>query len=132
MSMKYFLSLLLILFTSIAIASENATLILDVSVHIDGELVSQPRFLSAAGQTASIESVGKDGHGYSITVTPTLKDDNQVHMKFEVATLHNDKKTIVSTPQLITLVGQSAEITQVSKDDPKRTMSLTVIPTLKE
>ena len=53
-------------------------------------------------------------------------------MKFVVVELENDKKLILSEPQIISLVGQTVEITQESNDKSKKAMSLSVTPTLKE
>ncbi len=130
--MRYFLSFYLLLFSSIGLAGTEEAIILDMKLSIDGNLVSQPKIISISGETASIKSVSKDGTGISIAVTPTLQKKNQVLMKFVLTKLENDKETILSQPQIITLLGQSAEISEKSKGRPNKKMSLTVTPTLKD
>ena len=129
--MKLLLSSIVFLFASTGFAAEEA-INLDMKLRIDGKLVSQPRVVSLSGKRASIESVSKEGDGFSIEVTPTLKDKNQIHMKFVVAKLEKDKRSILSEPQMVSLLGQQAEISEASTDEPPKTMSLTVTPTLKD
>ena len=128
--MKFLLSLFL--FTSTGLGAENEAVILEMKLRIDDKLVSQPKIISISGETASIESVSKDGNGIVIEVTPTLQHKNQVHMKFVVAKMENHKKNILSEPQIISLLGQSAEITQEMHDKPQKTISLVVTPMLKD
>ena len=89
--MQYILSVLWLLSTGFA--TEDNTVVLDMTLSISGELVSQSQVSLISGETERIESVTKDGV-FSIEVTPTLNDKKTVQMLFVVAQLENDTKTI--------------------------------------
>ena len=131
-TLKFLVSLFLFSCVSTGVAAEQEAVILAMQLKIDGELVSKPTVITISGETASIQSMSTDGDGFSIAVTPTLTEKNQVEMTFVVTRLEKDKKTILSKPHMVSLLGQPAEITEVSKDDRKTTMSLAVTPSLKD
>lgn len=130
--MKYLLLLFFFVFISNGFANEKDVLVLDVELNLDGRLVAQPNVISFSGETAKIESVSKDGNGICIEVTPTLQNTNQVHMTFVLVKIEQEKKSIISSPQIISLLGQPAEIKIESQDQSDMSLSLTVTPSLKK
>ena len=119
--MIHLLSLLFMVSTAVA---GDTILKLDFELSINGAVVSQPKIMTLSGETASIQST-VEGEGYFIEVTPTIEKENQVQMKFVVAKVNDSLKNILSEPQIITILGQSAQIQQENKDS-KETFSLTV------
>ena len=119
--MIHLLSLLFMVSTAVA---GDTVLKLDFELSINGAVVSQPKIMTLSGETASIQST-VEGEGYFIEVTPTIEKENQVQMKFVVAKVNDSLKNILSEPQIITILGQSAQIQQENKNS-KETFSLTV------
>ena len=113
-------------------AAEPTILTLDIVVQIEDEPLSRPTLSINSGDTASIESLSKDGEGFVIEVTPTLQNTNQVQMSFIVTKINKDTRTILSSPQIITLLDQSATITQKHADSSEPSLSLSVTPSLQK
>ena len=126
--MKYLLAWMTLILST-AYAAEAEALILELELRINGTVVSQPRVVSLSGETASIETVSEEGDGVFIEVTPTLRENDQVHMGFVIARVEDTKKIILSEPQLVSLLGQPAEITEGRRGSP--TVSLAVTATRK-
>ena len=128
--MKFLLTAFLFLFTATGFTADKEAITLDMSLSIDGKLISKPRVVSISGKTASITSASDDEDGVFIEVTPTLQNKNEVFMKFIVAKLEKGKKTILSKPQMISILGKQAEITQELTNGSHKSMSLVVTATL--
>lgn len=126
------MNILLFLFATNLFASELPILTLDMKVQIEGEPISHPKISTFSGDTASIESITKNGVGFIIEVTPSLQKTNQVQMSFIVTKINKDTRTILSKPQIITLLDQSAEITQTHTESSKPYLSLSVTPSLQQ
>ena len=127
---RMFLPLCVFLASTPVAAADVEALKLDLQLRIDGELVSQPTIITPSGQKASIESVSEHGRGVFIEVTPILQDAGQVHMAFSVASVKQGKKTLLSEPRIVTLLGREARIMQESAEQATKSMSLTVTPSL--
>ncbi len=133
--MKFLLTAFLFLFTATGFTAtefmaDKETITLDMSLSIDGKLISKPRVISISGKTASITSASDNEDGVFIEVTPTLQNKNEVFMKFVVAKLEKGKKTILGKPQMISTLGKQAEITQEFTNGSHKSMSLVVTATL--
>ena len=113
----------LLLMASTAMAADTA-LNLDIELSINGAVVTQSEIITLSGQKASIQP-SVEGEGYFIEVTPTVEKDNQIQMQFVVAKVNGSKKTVLSEAQIITLLGQVAQIQQ-GNTDSKESLSLTV------
>jgi len=130
--MTLFSSLLVAFFTSTAWAAEPPVLMLDITLKIDEEVVSKPKLTTLSGEPASIKSVAGDESGFFIEVTPTLRDGNQVHMQFALTSLSDGTRKELGKPQVVSLLGQAAEITQGPSGRSSKTVTLAVTPTLKD
>jgi hypothetical protein len=125
-------TLICILVGSSAFASTNGY-DLKMELSMNGKHVSSPRVITKEGETASIT---QDSNGEKIfmdviaTEKPT--DNKQaILMKFVVGTISaTGEKKIVSTPQIIALENQKAEI-KVGNQPGKEDLALSVIATRK-
>ena len=127
--MRFLLTAFLFLFTTTGFAADKKAITLDISLSIDGKLISKPRIFAISDKTASITLASDNGDGVFIEVTPTLQNKNEVFMKFIVAKLEKGKKTILGKPQMISILGKQAEITQESTNGSYKSMSLVVTTT---
>lgn len=125
-------TMVLFLYGTKLFAAEHPILTLDMKVQIEGEPISHPKISTISGDTSSIETISQSGDGFLIEVTPTLQNTNQVQMSFIVTKINKDTRTILSKPQIITLLDQSAEITQTHTGSSKPTLSLSVTPSLQQ
>ena len=128
--MKFLLTAFLFLFTATGFAANKKAITLDMSLSIDGKLISKPRIISISGKIANITSTLDNGDGVFIEVTPTLQNKNEVFMKFIVTKLEKGKKIILGKPQMISILGKQAEITQELTSGSHISMSLVVTATL--
>ena len=128
--MKFFLPFLLLL-SSEGLPSQEAVLVLEMNMSVEGQAVFQPKVVVFSGQKARVESVSEAGDGYAVEVTPVLENGNQVRMDFVLVGMSNGEKTVLSRPQIVTLLGLPAEITRTSGDSSQETLSLAVTPSLK-
>ena len=128
--MKFFLPLLLLL-SSEGLPSQEAVLVLEMNMSVEGQAVFQPKVVAFSGQKARVESVSESGDGYAVEVTSVLENGNQVRMDFVLFASDKGEKTVLSRPQIVTLLGEPAEITRASGDSSQETLSLAVTPSLK-
>ena len=129
--MKFLLTVIALLFSATGIAASKQAITLDMKLSIDGKLVLHPTVVSMSGETASIESTSEDGKGVHIEVTPTLQNENEVFMKFVVSNIEGEKKTIVSKATIMSLLGETGEISQESTtEDSRESMSLVFTATI--
>ena len=136
--MRWFLSFTLLLGTAGCLSKKNSNstgysdpvLNLEIQLSLDGEVVSQPKIMTLSGQSAKIESLNQDGNGVSIEVIPTLQHEDQVHMRFVISTIEKSNPIILSKPQVVSPVGQSARITQAVVLEGVNSLSLSVTPTV--
>ena len=129
-------SLFTLLFTSTSWAADPTAVMLDITLKVNDVLVSEPKITSVSGQTASVQFTQNPQTAVVVEVTPTVQEGNQVHMSFVLATRSRQakegagEKTVLSKPQLVALLGQTAEITQAASGESAQTIALTVTPTL--
>ena len=123
-------SLFTLLFTSTSWAADPTAVMLDITLKVNDVLVSEPKITSVSGQTASVQFTQNPQTAVVVEVTPTVQEGNQVHMSFVLAKETAGEKTVLSKPQLVALLGQTAELTQAASGDSAQTISLTVTPTL--
>ena len=128
--MPLFSPFFVLLFTSTGWAAEPAAITLDVTLQIDQEVAATPKVTSISGQTAQIKLVPSDESGVFIELTPTLRDGNQVHMDIVLATRIDGEEKIVSQPQIVSLLGQSAEFSHAPADASSKPITLMITPTL--
>ena len=128
--MALFSSLFTLLFTPTGWAVEPAAITLDVTLQIGQEVAATPKVTSVSGQPAQIKMVPDDDNGVFIQLTPTLRDGNQVHMNIVLATQIDGEEKIVSQPQLVSLLGQSAEFSHVPADASSKPITVMITPTL--
>lgn len=126
------MALICFLVGSSALANTNAYE-LKMELSMNGKHVSSPRLITEEGKQASITQES-DGKKMFIDVIATEKEtDNKqaILMKFVIGTISaTGKKTIVSTPQIISLENLKAEIT-IGDQPGKEDLSLAVVATRK-
>lgn len=114
-----------ILVGSPALAKSNAY-DLKMELSLNGKHVSSPRILTKEGESASVTQEA-NGEKVFLDVIATEKPTNNkpgILLKFVVGTVSaTGEKTTVSTPQIIALENEKAQISVTAKD---REMSLSV------
>ncbi len=125
------LSLFLILIAQSSLAAVK----LDMTLKINNQLVSQPIILTEFEKVATITQESSDSkEGIEITVTAhrVEKKDPQatdaVKLDIIISRIKGDIKTVLSKPQIITLIGKEARVTQTNGDGSN--LEFTVVPTL--
>ena len=128
------------LFTLLSISTSWATdptaVTLDITLKVNDVVVSEPKITAVSGQAASVQLTQDPQTAFVVEVTPTVREGDQVHMSFVLATRSPQakegagEKTVLSKPQLVALLGQTAEITQAASGESSQTIALTVTPTL--
>ena len=106
---------------------------LNIDLSLDGKLVSSPKMNVKEGQTASItqDSNGKKTFIQVVALEQPTNGKAAILMKFVVGTISSTgEKTILSTPQILTLENEKAEVSVGSRKESSD-LKLSVIATRK-
>ena len=126
--MKKMAVLLFLMVGSSALATLR-TYDLKVNLTMNGKHVSSPQIIAKEGETASMtqELNGEKIFMDVIATENTAKDKNAIFMKFSVGTISaKGEKKIISTPQILALENQKAEIQVVDEKDHEN-LSISVV-----
>jgi spore coat protein U-like protein len=101
----------------------------NMSLEVDGTVVSRPQATLNFGEKGAVTQTVKNGDSsYTIEVTPTMGAKNEVLMTFAVKRTRNGETTLLSSPKVATLSGETATVEQKAQGMPA--LKLTVTPTL--
>jgi hypothetical protein len=101
---------------------------LDMQLEINGQMVSQPHATLLTGEKGVFQQQAPNHNSfYVIEMTPTQIQHNQLIMKVEISRLKDGKKTLLSSPKIITANGEAATVEQTINGSP--TLKFTATPT---
>ena len=129
--MKTFKSIAVALFlvTSVpTMALAAQTVKLDMRLELNGRLVSHPRVNLMIGKKGTIVQGVNAISSYAIEITPRWRGKDKVQLSFIVKQTLRGKTTLLSTPRVVTLIGQTAMLEQRNREMPR--LRLVVTPTL--
>lgn len=124
---KFFITLgLMSTITAYAVTPNLVTL--DLTLSMNGKLVSQPQVKTAFGQTATVTSKSNTGNETFLEITPVLQPDNLISMKLKTGEVISGKKISMSEANVLTRIGEKAQIS--TQGNNNKNLSITVTPTL--
>lgn len=104
------------------------TLTIAMQLEIEGRPAMHSSAIVQLGQSASITQKTEGQTGYKIVVVPTRGATGaQVKMAFEVFELQGATEKLLSSPRILTVVGDKARVEQ--KGENGNSFALTVTPT---
>ena len=122
----FFIIIMILAFSGLSFAAKPVKLSMELT--LNGK-PSHPTVITNFGEIATVSMVDDGGNGYQITILPTEFSSEgklAVKLEMELSKVENKVFTKVSTPKIITLVGEEAKITQSGKNS----FELSVTPTL--
>jgi hypothetical protein len=122
----FFIIIMILAFSGLSFAAKLVKLSMELT--LNGK-PSHPTVITNFGEIATVSMVDDGGNGYQITILPTEFSSEgklAVKLEMELSKVENKVFTKVSTPKIITLVGEEAKITQSGKNS----FELSVTPTL--
>ena len=125
------LTLLTGLIFSLAVSADPTPAFdLKMELSLNGKVVSAPRVVMKAGETASVIQNTDYGKTYVDVVASeaSLKDHKAIMMKFTISVLGKyGKKRVIAKPHIIANAGEMAKISLSENEKGPEQLSLTVV-----
>ena len=100
---------------------------LKMNVELNGQPVSAPHVVTVAGERSSVTQKGPNGATFIEVIAREAMSGGGIAMDFKVGTINDDgTRTILSTPQIIAIENEEAEI-EVGQAGGPTTVNLKVV-----